>query len=123
MAVTHLSVSPDNLYFLSASEDYSVKIWDCTRVERNVIGRSRLTFHYKGRITCLYHLPHTHAFVCGTTDGVLHIQEVEVVTSGSLPKYGKQAPARVFVFDREQEYIACVAYTQKGERMDCGLYV
>ena len=47
-AVNQLRVSPDHNFFVSASDDGSVKVWDTRRLERNVTNRARLTYSEQG---------------------------------------------------------------------------
>lgn len=46
--INQLAISWDNLLFASCSDDGSVKIWDCFRLERNVTNRSRATYNQQG---------------------------------------------------------------------------
>ena len=46
-AVTKLALSPDHNFFVSGSNDGTVKVWDCQRLEKNVTNRSR-TSHVLG---------------------------------------------------------------------------
>ena len=44
-----IRVSEDNSYFVTCSNDGSVKVWDCSRMEgRSVTNRSRLTYNKQG---------------------------------------------------------------------------
>jgi len=45
--INQLSISSDNAFFASCSNDGTLKIWDCNRLEKNVTNRSRLN-HYQG---------------------------------------------------------------------------
>jgi phosphoinositide-3-kinase regulatory subunit 4 len=47
-AVNCLAVSNDSIFFVSGSDDGSVKIWDCQRLEKNIANRSRLTYSSQG---------------------------------------------------------------------------
>ena len=39
-----LAVSTDGLFFVSGGDDGACKLWDCSRLERDVSFRSRLTY-------------------------------------------------------------------------------
>jgi phosphoinositide-3-kinase regulatory subunit 4 len=42
--VRALAVSTDGLFFVSGGDDGACKLWDCSRLERDVSFRSRLTY-------------------------------------------------------------------------------
>ena len=48
-AIVALKVSYDGVFFLSASADGSVRVWDCVRLEKKRTNRHRL-LHYQGEI-------------------------------------------------------------------------
>lgn len=47
-AVNRLAVSQNGAFFVSASSDETVKVWDCRRLEKDVSFRSRLTYTGQG---------------------------------------------------------------------------
>lgn len=72
-AVNDLAVSSDNAFFVSASDDSTVKIWDTRKLEKDISFRSRLTYHLEnGRALCTTMLHSTPQVVVGASDGVLH---------------------------------------------------
>jgi phosphoinositide-3-kinase, regulatory subunit 4 len=46
--VNKLAVAADGAFFASASNDGTVKVWDCRRLEKDVAFRSRLTLKGQG---------------------------------------------------------------------------
>lgn len=48
--INQIIISWDHTFFASCSDDGSVRIWDCSRLERNVTNRSRSTFNEQGNI-------------------------------------------------------------------------
>jgi phosphoinositide-3-kinase, regulatory subunit 4 len=44
-AVVALRAAPDQAFFLSASADGSVRVWDCYRLERKKSNRHRLLYY------------------------------------------------------------------------------
>ncbi|KAI5363352.1 Putative serine/threonine-protein kinase Vps15 [Septoria linicola] len=90
--VTHIAVSPDHVFFLTASDDGSVKVWDSSRLERNVTYRSRQSYKLEPGVTItgLCFIEATHSFVCTGSDGSVHVVRVDVVESQDKgTRYGK----------------------------------
>lgn len=83
--------SPDHAFFITGSDDSTVKVWDTLRLERNLVHRSRQTHkHADGaKVKCLVFVENTHTFVSGATDGSVHVVKVDYVHVGDSSKYGK----------------------------------
>ena len=90
--VSHIAVSPDHVFFLTASDDGSVRVWDTSRLERNVTYRSRQSYKLEPglTITSLCFIEATHSFVCTGSDGSVHVIRVDVVEAQDKgTRYGK----------------------------------
>ncbi|KAA1474364.1 ARM repeat-containing protein [Dentipellis sp. KUC8613] len=110
-AVTGLAVSPDHMFFVSASDDKTVKVWDTARLERNVTSKPRHSYaQHHARVKCICMLERVHCFASAAEDGSLHVVRVHVTQSGALPKYGKLQAVREHRVDRPGEYITCMAH-------------
>ncbi|KAH7062027.1 hypothetical protein BKA63DRAFT_538668 [Paraphoma chrysanthemicola] len=74
-AVTRILVSPDQGFFISASDDGTVKIWDTSRLERNITRRSRQTYRLGEdvKVTSLVFVEQTYSFVATGSDGSVHV--------------------------------------------------
>ncbi|ORE14906.1 ARM repeat-containing protein [Rhizopus microsporus] len=73
-SINQLAISWDNLLFASCSDDGSVKIWDCSRLERNVTNRSRVTYNQQGgRIKCITFIQQTYSIASASDNGSIHI--------------------------------------------------
>ncbi|PWN25582.1 WD40 repeat-like protein [Jaminaea rosea] len=106
--ITSIAVSSDHIFFASGSEDGTIKVWDCARLEKNVTSRSRITYGaHQGRITALLALTGTHCLVSTATDGSLHVWRVDVA-AGSLPRYGKPRLVSNFQLSTPGEYVTAV---------------
>lgn len=113
--VNALTVSPDHLFFVSCSDDKTVKIWDTARLERNVTSKPRHTYaQHHARVTALCMIERTHCFASAADDGSLHVVRVHVSQSGSLPKYNKTSIIREHRIDHPGEYITCLAHYNSG---------
>ncbi|KAF9224775.1 ARM repeat-containing protein [Gyrodon lividus] len=107
--ITGLAVAPDHSFFVSSSDDGTVKIWDTARLERSVTSKPRHTFtqhHAKVKSVCI--IEGVHCFASAAEDGSLHIVRVHVNQSGSLPKYAKLQAIREHRVESPGEYITCM---------------
>ncbi|KAF2871751.1 hypothetical protein BDV95DRAFT_493448 [Massariosphaeria phaeospora] len=78
-AVTRILVAPDQGFFITASDDGSVKVWDTTRLERNITRRSRQTYRLSDgvKVTSLVFVEQTYCFVATGSDGSVHVVRVD----------------------------------------------
>lgn len=82
-AVNDISISMDQQFFVSASEDSTVKIWDCKKLEKDISFRSRLTYSLGGsRAMCVAVLQGTTQIVVGASDGMMHMFSVDHISRG-----------------------------------------
>lgn len=91
-SVNRIAVAPDHIFFITGSDDGCVKVWDCTRLERNIAHRSRQTYRLASgaKVTSLSFVEDTHCFICTGSDGSLHVVKVDCIESGQgITKYGK----------------------------------
>ena len=89
--VTRFIVAPDHTFFLTGSDDGTVKVWDSARLERNVTHRSRQTYKLAPgvKVTSLCFVETTYTFVCTGSDGTVHVVKVDVSETANTTKYGK----------------------------------
>ncbi|KAF2238845.1 phosphoinositide 3-kinase regulatory subunit 4 [Viridothelium virens] len=89
--VTRVVVAPDHAFFLTGSDDGSVKVWDSARLERNIAHRSRQTHrHPPGtQISSLAFVENTHCFISTSTDGSVNVVKVDYIESNASSRYGK----------------------------------
>lgn len=89
-AITSICVSHDHLFFVSASVDKTVRVWDTARLEKNVNSRSRLTYAtHTAPVTCVLVLGGTHCIMSTSMDGAIHVWGLNVSLGASLPRYAK----------------------------------
>ncbi|KAI0364206.1 hypothetical protein BV20DRAFT_1108288 [Pilatotrama ljubarskyi] len=110
-AVTGLAVSPDHIFFVSSSDDKTVKVWDTARLERNVTSKPRHTYNqHHARVKCVCMLEGVHCFASAAEDGSLHIVRVHVAQGGQLPKYNKLQVIREHRVETLGEYITSMVH-------------
>lgn len=99
-AVTAIAVSPDHVFFVTGSADGTVKVWDTTRLEKNVTSRSRQTINQGGRITSVIVLENSRCVASASTNGSIWVNRVDVnQQAGQMPRYGKVATIRQHLVD------------------------
>jgi phosphoinositide-3-kinase regulatory subunit 4 len=76
--ITRIIVSPDHTFFVTASEDGYFRIWDTSRLERNVTHRSRFRQSIGSgiKITSACFIEATYSFVLTGSDGSVHFYKV-----------------------------------------------
>lgn len=89
--VNRVVVAPDHAFFVTASDDSTVKIWDTTRLEKNLMPRSRQTYRHAAgaKVKVLTFIENTHTFVSGATDGSIHAVKVDYHNANNTVRYGK----------------------------------
>lgn len=114
-AITDIKVSPDQLFFVTGSEDGTVKVWDTIRLEKNVTSKSRQTFHQGGKITSICMLENSHCVASASDNGTLWIHRVDVSLAGSIPKYSKPQLIRQHTTDTPGDFITCMMSFNTGQ--------
>lgn len=105
-AITCLALSPDHAYFVSGSQDGTLKVWDTARLEKNVTSKSRATYSaQKGAITGVIAIEASHCVASTATDGSLHVWRIEMIQStSSVPRYGRPKLVSNFQLSTPDEY-------------------
>ena len=89
--INRVIASPDHAFFITASDDGTVKVWDSSKLERNLAHRSRQTYSHADnvKVKCICFVENTHTFVSGATDGSIRVVKVDYCLIGEASKYGK----------------------------------
>lgn len=103
------------MFFVSSSDDKTVKVWDTARLERNVTSKPRHTYgQHHARVKCVCMLESVHCFASAAEDGSLHVVRVLVSQTGTLPKYNKLQVVREHRLDNPGEYVTCMTHYNTG---------
>ncbi|XP_047338375.1 serine/threonine-protein kinase VPS15 [Impatiens glandulifera] len=82
-AVNDIAVSSDQSFFVSASDDSTVKVWDSRKLEKDISFRSRLTYSLEGsRALCVTMLQSSAQVFVGACDGTIHMFSVDYISRG-----------------------------------------
>ncbi|OVA06257.1 HEAT [Macleaya cordata] len=82
-AVNDIAISNDHCFFVSASDDSTVKVWDTRKLEKDVSFRSRLTYPLHGsQALCATMLRGSAQVVVGACDGTIHMFSVDYISRG-----------------------------------------
>ncbi|PYI23700.1 protein kinase [Aspergillus violaceofuscus CBS 115571] len=89
--VNRVVVAPDHAFFVTASDDGTAKIWDTTRLEKNLTPRSRQTYRHstEAKVKSLAFVENTHTFITGASDGSIHAVKVDYHHANGNVRYGK----------------------------------
>ncbi|EWC47970.1 hypothetical protein DRE_02852 [Drechslerella stenobrocha 248] len=88
-AVNRIVVAPDHTFFLTASDDGSVKLWDAKRLEKNIVTKARGTYvHSNGaKVQCLCFVENTYTFISAASNGNLNIVRIEYSGGPKAPRF------------------------------------
>eukprot|EP01018_Ginkgo_biloba_P018920 Gb_24427 [translate_table: standard] len=90
LAVNDIAVSHDHKFFVSASDDCTVKIWDTRKLEKDISFQSRLTYPLdKGRALHVAMLASGPQVAVASSSGTIYVFSVDYVPKerGSVERY------------------------------------
>lgn len=90
--INRVVVSPDHNFFITCSDDGTVKVWDSIRLEKKVVNRARLTYRHEGtgvKVKAICFIDDTHCFASASDDGNIRIVKVHYGRGPLMPVYGK----------------------------------
>ena len=84
-AINRVVPSPDHQFFITGGDDGCVRVWDASRLERNVTHRARQTHRHApgARVVALCFIENTHTFVSCATDGRVHVVKVDTTSTST----------------------------------------
>ncbi|RUP49351.1 LOW QUALITY PROTEIN: hypothetical protein BC936DRAFT_142738 [Jimgerdemannia flammicorona] len=113
-SVNQICLAPDQNFFASCSDDGTVKIWDCSRLERNVTNRSRATYNQQGgHIKAMTFIENTYSIASASDNGSIHVFRVDYIGTSSTPKYGKCQTVRKYQLI--DEYAVAILHYNTGK--------
>jgi len=114
--INGFAVAPDHSFFVSCSDDKTLKVWDTARLERSVTSKPRHVYtQHHARVTCVCILESTHCFASAADDGSLHVVRVHISQASSLPKYKQLQVVREHRVDHVAEYITTMLHYNTGD--------
>ena len=104
--INRILVAPDHAFFLTASDDSTIKVWDTSRLEKNITPRSRNTYHHAPdtKVKALTFVRDTHTFISAATDGSIHAVRVDHKVQNEAARYGKPQLVRQYQLPDAGEY-------------------
>ncbi|TKX27648.1 serine/threonine-protein kinase-2 [Elsinoe australis] len=89
--VNSIAVSSDHIFFVTGSADGTVRVWDVSRLERNITHRARQVHRHRSGapITSLCFVENSHCFISCASDGSINVVKVDVTESAGTTRYGK----------------------------------
>ncbi|ROW14509.1 hypothetical protein VPNG_03152 [Cytospora leucostoma] len=114
-AVNRVVVSPDHVFFITGGDDGSVKVWDTTRLERNIAHRSRQTHRHapRAKVISLCFIENTHCFISCASDGSVHVVKVETASASGVTRYGKLRLLREYQLPDDEFAVWCEHFKQE----------
>ena len=111
--------SPDHMFFITASDDGTVRIWDTMRLERNLVHKSRqIHKHTEGaEVKCVAFVENTHAFVSCATDGSVNVVKVECVQGADAVKYSRLRIKRTYKLPGDEYATWCEHFRNDGRSL------
>lgn len=106
------------------SDDSTIKIWDTTRLEKNVVNRARLTHRHEKtgvKIKTICFIDNTHCIASAGDDGSIHLFKVDYSQGTLTPKYGKLKIFKVHYLDEGEYAVWMESYRQGMYPFKCGL--
>ncbi|KAF4555561.1 Protein kinase domain-containing protein 29 [Elsinoe fawcettii] len=101
--ISCIAVSPDHTFFVTGSTDGTARVWDVSRLERNITHRARQVHRHRSgaAITALQFVENSHCFVSCAADGSVNVVKVDVSESAGTTRYGKLQILRDWMIPQE----------------------
>lgn len=113
--INRVIVSSDHVFFVTCSDDGTVKVWDTARLEKNVVNRARLTYRHEGqgvKIKAMCFIDNTHCIASAGDNGSIHLFKVDYSQGTLTPKYGKLKVIRKYDLEQGEYAVWMESYRQ-----------
>ena len=113
--INRVVVAPDHNFFVTCSDDGTVKVWDTIRLEKNVVNRARLTHRHEGtgvKIKAMCFVNNTHCVASAGDDGSINLFKVDYSLGTMTPKYGKIKVIRKYSLEPGEHGVWMESYRQ-----------
>jgi phosphoinositide-3-kinase regulatory subunit 4 len=101
----------DHVFFITAGDDGSVRVWDTARLERNIAHRSRQVWRLAQgtRVSAICFVENTRCFVVAGSDGSMQVVKVDVLVDAAggskTARYGKLGLVRSWRLEEEESAV------------------
>lgn len=114
-SINCMAASKDSTFFVTASEDGIVRVWDTYRLEKSVINRPVQSVQLSGAVRALCFIGHTYTFCCALASSKIEFIRVDMAaklgTSG--PRYKRLTQVKSLDIDNDDSVIDMHAYESK----------
>lgn len=100
-----LIASKDSAFFVTGSEDGSIKVWDTYRLEKSVINRPVQAIALSRAVKSMCFIGHTYTLCCSLEDGTIEFLKVEMAArlGSSGPRYKRIAKVKSLCLNDQNE--------------------
>lgn len=107
--INRVVVAPDHAFFITASDDGTVKVWETGKLESNGLQRPRYIHRHDSgtKVKSICFIENTYCFVSTATDGSVHIMKVERHRGTAAKRYSKLRLMRQYQLPPGEHAVWC----------------
>ncbi|KAJ1649314.1 Serine/threonine-protein kinase [Dispira simplex] len=88
-AINQIALSSDHAKFATASNDGTVLVWDCTRLDKQVLHRAQASYQVGARVESITFIHNTYSMAAVGDDGSVHLIRLECSDTNYQPLCGE----------------------------------